>query len=67
MSTRAEILPLPETPVTLVVCLIMVEAVIWIVLDRFTGGKYMSKVKSVLKVLRPTIRYTGDAAASVQV
>ncbi|KAK7937672.1 uncharacterized protein PG986_014540 [Apiospora aurea] len=48
MSTREEILPLPETPATLIVSLVVIEAVLWIMLDRFANGKYIAIVRGTV-------------------
>ncbi|KAK7918480.1 hypothetical protein PG985_010354 [Apiospora marii] len=70
MSTRAEILPLPETPATLVVSLVTIEAVIWIMLDRFANGKYTAMVKNAVCALfhwaRRIIRYKDDGISTEQ-
>ncbi|KAK7960567.1 hypothetical protein PG988_011781 [Apiospora saccharicola] len=45
MSARAEILPWPETLATPIVSFLVIEAAIWIMVDVFSKGRYMAKIK----------------------
>lgn len=51
MSARAEILPWPETLATPIVSFIIIEAAIWIMVDVFSKGRYMAKIKATATAL----------------